>query len=115
MAVQENRIALPEPVTDTPESPQAETTAASASPETYAASFSQRRAELLEELYTAVNSFVVDSAVYEGTTKDDRFRLALLKHRLPRLKELVGELNALSPADTGRKRKPVINAAVDQE
>ena len=92
---------------ETPESPQAETAPSS---EAYAPSFSQRRAELLEELYTAVNSFVVDSVVYEGTSKDDRFRLALLKHRLPRLKELVAELNELSPAETGRKRKPVVNS-----
>ena len=77
--------------------------------EPYTSPFSQRRAELLEELYAAVSSFVVDSAVYEGTTKDDRFRLALLKHRLPRLKELVADLNELSPVDTARKRKSVVN------
>ena len=100
LAVQENRITIPEPVADTPEHPKAEAAPPSPSSDTFAPSFPQRRAELLEELYTAVSSFTVDSAVYEGTIKDDRFRLALLKHRLPRLKELVAELNELSPADT---------------
>ena len=57
-----------------------------------------RRARVLEDLYAAVSSFVTDSAVYDGTPREDKYRTVFLRHRLPVLQELVQRLDSLDPA-----------------
>jgi hypothetical protein len=65
----------------------------------------QRRAEALEELYAAVSSFIVDSTVYDGTAREAKYQLAVLKHRLPLLKELIARLDEQNPVAPTRKTK----------